>query len=115
FLVVKGFEYYSKWDHQILPGRVYEQLDGIRGAYYVAHVRSEAAHLAESGHGPAAELTELLSDIDGGDGKAGIGPKTVAERVGALLKQEPNLHLTKAIPFGNMWASCYFAMTGFHA
>jgi cytochrome c oxidase subunit 3 len=27
----------------------------------------------------------------------------------------PDLHLTPAIPNGNMWASCYFAMTGFHA
>lgn len=25
------------------------------------------------------------------------------------------VHLTHAIPYGNMWASCYFAMTGFHA
>ena len=25
------------------------------------------------------------------------------------------LHLSHAIPFGNLWASCYFAMTGFHA
>jgi cytochrome c oxidase subunit III len=26
-----------------------------------------------------------------------------------------DLHLSYAIPFGNMWASTYFAMTGFHA
>jgi cytochrome c oxidase subunit 3 len=26
-----------------------------------------------------------------------------------------SLPLTPAIPFGNLWASCYFAMTGFHA
>ena len=26
-----------------------------------------------------------------------------------------HLHLTPTIPYGNMWASCYFAMTGFHA
>lgn len=25
------------------------------------------------------------------------------------------LHLAPYIPFGNLWASCYFAMTGFHA
>src|SRR5437588_1735458 len=28
FLVVKGFEYRSKFDHQILPGRIPEKLDG---------------------------------------------------------------------------------------
>src|SRR5262245_5302014 len=47
FLVVKAFEYHSKWDHQILPGRVYEQLDGVRGADYVSRVRSEAEHVIE--------------------------------------------------------------------
>jgi cytochrome c oxidase subunit 3 len=38
------------------------------------------------------------------------------EREGGMLElYEEHLHLTPAIPFGNMWASCYFAMTGFHA
>src|SRR5437660_11790636 len=34
FLVVKGFEYHSKWQHDILPGHVYEpsRLDLHRGA-----------------------------------------------------------------------------------
>jgi cytochrome c oxidase subunit 3 len=26
-----------------------------------------------------------------------------------------HVHLSPTIPYGNMWASCYFAMTGFHA
>jgi cytochrome c oxidase subunit 3 len=38
----------------------------------------------------------------------------VAETKG-LLEQYPDLHLSYAIPYGNMWSSCYFAMTGFHA
>ena len=25
------------------------------------------------------------------------------------------LHLSPYVPYGNLWASCYFAMTGFHA
>jgi cytochrome c oxidase subunit 3 len=29
--------------------------------------------------------------------------------------KDEDLHLSYSIPFGNMWASCYFAMTGFHA
>jgi cytochrome c oxidase subunit III len=32
-----------------------------------------------------------------------------------MLEKEPELHLTPIIPYGNLWASCYFAMTGFHA
>jgi len=35
--------------------------------------------------------------------------------VTGLMETYPDLHLSHAIPFGNMWASCYFAMTGFHA
>ena len=35
--------------------------------------------------------------------------------VNELLKDYPDLHLTPTIPHANMWASCYFAMTGFHA
>jgi cytochrome c oxidase subunit 3 len=32
-----------------------------------------------------------------------------------LLQKHPDLHVSNAISFGNLWASCYFAMTGFHA
>jgi len=32
-----------------------------------------------------------------------------------LLQKHENLHVSNAISFGNLWASCYFAMTGFHA
>jgi cytochrome c oxidase subunit 3 len=55
-----------------------------------------------------------------------LSPADTGERVNALLKKQRDLiekgtvkkeelHLTPAIPYGNMWASCYFAMTGFHA
>jgi cytochrome c oxidase subunit 3 len=30
-------------------------------------------------------------------------------------KRHEELHLSPNIPFGNLWASCYFALTGFHA
>jgi cytochrome c oxidase subunit 3 len=46
-------------------------------------------------------------------------PAEVGERVNKILEKAEekhvDLHLTPAIPFGNLWASCYFAMTGFHA
>jgi cytochrome c oxidase subunit 3 len=55
-----------------------------------------------------------------------LTPADVGGRVKAILhKQEEmikegkithdEVHLSPAIPYGNMWASCYFAMTGFHA
>jgi cytochrome c oxidase subunit III len=46
-------------------------------------------------------------------------PAEVGTRVNEILEKAEQkgvaLHLTPAIPFGNLWASCYFAMTGFHA
>ena len=48
-----------------------------------------------------------------------LSPAQVGERVNEILeraeKKNAELHLTPTIPFGNLWASCYFAMTGFHA
>ena len=48
-----------------------------------------------------------------------LSPPEVGARVNAILKQaheeDKSVHLAPTIPFGNMWASCYFAMTGFHA
>jgi cytochrome c oxidase subunit 3 len=38
-----------------------------------------------------------------------------ATMVKGILELDPTAHLSHSIPFGNMWASCYFAMTGFHA
>ena len=35
--------------------------------------------------------------------------------VEGILEMDPHAHLSYSIPYGNMWASCYFAMTGFHA
>ena len=32
-----------------------------------------------------------------------------------LLQKHENLHVSHTICFGNLWASCYFTMTGFHA
>src|SRR5262245_20956761 len=43
----------------------------------------------------------------------------VGKRVNALIEEGDkvgaHLHLSPYVQFGNLWASCYFAMTGFHA
>jgi len=68
----------------------------------------------------------LLKDIRGpeapyADGAyhRGLTPTEVGGRVNTLIHEADQdgvtLHLSPAIPFGNLWASCYFAMTGFHA
>jgi hypothetical protein len=38
-----------------------------------------------------------------------------ARLVPGILELDPTAHVSYSIPFGNLWASCYFAMTGFHA
>src|SRR5262249_41362651 len=67
FLVVKFFEYKSKFEHQILPGRVYEKLDGPTGVRYLRHVREELEAIV-AGHGHASEAAKsacakLLEEI----------------------------------------------------
>jgi cytochrome c oxidase subunit 3 len=119
FLVVKGFEYHSKYEHGVLPGHVFDRLEGTRGAEYYNHVQKELKEIAEPGAGSAAavqgECQQLLAKMEVKDGKPGLSPPQVAEEVKKLLETHHDLHLTAVIPFGNMWASCYFAMTGFHA
>jgi cytochrome c oxidase subunit 3 len=48
-----------------------------------------------------------------------LSPSRVGERVNEIIheaeEKHVHLHLSPSIPYGNMWASCYFAMTGFHA
>src|SRR6185312_10448443 len=61
--------------------------------------------------------------VTGRDGKplkgyqSPLSPAEVGERVNHILHEHEakDPHLSPAIPFGNLWASCYFAMTGFHA
>jgi cytochrome c oxidase subunit 3 len=145
FLVIKGFEYSSKFSHGILPGRVPEKLDGAEGYRYVRLVQEELKHITEhAGDYPSwlvQDAKALADDITTksltarqvnerivgtehlkGVDKLGEGTKVT----GILQKNEEKgknqeegyvsgLHLAHSIPYGNMWASCYFAMTGFHA
>jgi cytochrome c oxidase subunit 3 len=42
-------------------------------------------------------------------------PKEIGKAINALNEKYDDLHLYPNIPYGNLWASCYFALTGFHA
>jgi len=114
FLGVKAYEYWSKWDHQILPGRVHEKLDNPEWANrYLRTVQGQLEHLVEHGSVNAEakpKCEALLADIKAGK----VNAKEVNERV-VGTDHVKDAHLSYSIPYGNMWASCYFAMTGFHA
>jgi cytochrome c oxidase subunit 3 len=154
FLVIKAFEYKAKFDHKILPGLVYDRVDGDNGTEYYKQVLKdleESPQIREmikirdkfqqdNGKLPTYdELTQLYSkkvgipitdnpeqrpswlwyQMTSKGPERGLSAEEVAERVKDLKDPKkggyPDRHLTEYIPFGNMWASCYFAMTGFHA
>jgi cytochrome c oxidase subunit 3 len=118
FLVIKGFEYNAKYQHGILPGHVFDRLDGKRGIEYIQTVKGELKEIVVSKYaGPAAAgCQQLAKELEvNANGQARVTPTEAAKRVKELLEEDEDLHLTPQIPFGNLWASCYFAMTGFHA
>jgi cytochrome c oxidase subunit 3 len=139
FLVIKGIEYSSKFEHQILPGRVLEHLEGRSGLLYKQHVQEQLKHVDEHSDGYPKEAVEdcraLLKDIDqmsveqvfervqGKHRESDPEPKIAEETSDTPLlakykkaNGEPEyFHIRHVIPFGNLWVSCYFAMTGFHA
>jgi cytochrome c oxidase subunit III len=138
FLVVKAYEYNAKFEHDILPGHIGDNLDGPQAQWYKDRVRGQLVELTQhpEHHGLAADAPAvkdclaLLDDMDdkmvATDPKDPKSPQTyrkamsavaVGERVNHLLHEyeDQKLHLSPMIRFGNLWASCYFAMTGFHA
>jgi cytochrome c oxidase subunit 3 len=140
FLVVKAFEYKAKIEHEILPSRVFElKFDGPQNYAFVRHVTAQLEHIEHDGHVDETtkkKCKELFEDIKANK----LTPRQVNERivgtkhlenrqcdmpaspanVKGILETEggtldPNIHLSYSIPYGNLWASSYFAMTGFHA
>jgi cytochrome c oxidase subunit 3 len=149
FLVIKAYEYNSKFSHDILPGHIGESFPGMDPAQrralaptaleYANRIREQLQKIIDdpaasglSDDDPVleeckkllADMTFADSDIKVADGqvvgyKRTIEPSEVGVRVNAILemahKEGKDVHLTPTIHLGNMWASCYFAMTGFHA
>jgi len=211
FLAVKAYEYEQKFAHDILPGHVFEKLQGPaqyltargvegwdnrmsvanqNGARFKEHVKEQLTHIVEHPETAGASaagaeawkgfLTAVEKkreelgkpDVDAAKKKDledqlknyaesepgrlaaqhadlsatvacwellkerldELGPLQLNEQivgskhlkpidqvegskgdVTGLLETYPDLHLAHSIPYGNMWASCYFAMTGFHA
>jgi cytochrome c oxidase subunit 3 len=145
FLGIKAMEYKSKFDHQILPGRIFElkNEESPQKYKYQRHVKDQLERIvnpkddAEKAHyavnAEALPLCKaLLDDIVASK----LTPKEINERVAGskyvqtkkcdipdkglsnvkgILEVDPSAHLSYSIPYGNDWASCYFAMTGLHA
>lgn len=153
FLGIKAVEYNSKFQHDILPGRIGELLPGMGqlrekqmhnvGMQYVDrvrgqlsdHIKKKAGVTAEEAAADPSKLENASEDVKASfalwqetvPGRAPQGdqytpppsPAEVGQKVNELLHKSEekgwHIHASPAIPYGNMWASCYFAMTGFHA
>jgi len=93
--------------------RVREQLQAI--------TKGKSEDSTEPGVQECLDLLTAMQPgkFDDGSFKPPLSPAQVGTRVNEVLHHAHdkgyNLHLSPAIPFGNLWASCYFAMTGFHA
>lgn len=102
--------------------------DHATGMQYFNRVKKQLEAIQENSSAPAElqkECKALYDDMNPSEAVVGAAfhrppsPAEVGERVNEILEEAEEkgvaLHLTPAIPFGNLWASCYFAMTGFHA
>ena len=157
FLVIKAYEYNSKFEHHILPGHIeYDRYNASAGLEYRNHLREQLQAVISYASAKEQERPKLREQFQAIiDLPAEVAPRaktdceallkrieefrneeTVQAAKGApvsLGEQEKrvqelshaahkildeshgHVHLTYIIPYGNVWASCYFAMTGFHA
>ncbi len=150
FLGIKGYEYYGKWEHDILPGHIAEDdfqavtktlgdFETVLNRQYAAWVpNSEAARLADKravidskikeGAADTQAKVDALKALDKEyltlvaqhkDLKLGLVP--LSEKIEELKKNKEyasilgGLEAHHPIKYGNLFASTYFLMTGFHA
>jgi cytochrome c oxidase subunit 3 len=150
FLGIKGYEYYGKWQHDILPGHIAEDdsqamtkvladFEQDLTRQYARWVpAADAGRLADQRLAIDAKTKDVspeeaqkiaaLKEVDKqflalkADIQAQtIGLEAVAERI-EKLKSDPKYTAIMApveihypIKYGNIFASTYFLMTGFHA
>jgi cytochrome c oxidase subunit 3 len=102
-----------------------DKLDPVKGKAYLDKLQGEVKEILARAPAVVVEAAALSRDMVGGPHavteayRQPLTPAQVGERVNHILHEHHNdshpPHLTPTIPLGNMWASCYFAMTGFHA
>ena len=143
FLAVKAYEYNAKFQHGIYPWRPRSRIHERPDVYYGSAVRArvnellaelkkaqpageaaaEAATQAPQDAEREALLNGLLKEAESTDEAklallaAKIMPMPLSEEHHAtgLNEEHPWLKMPVVIPGGNMWASTYFLLTGFHA
>jgi cytochrome c oxidase subunit 3 len=136
FLGVKAYEYNAKFAHGIFPwyprSRIYERPDVYFGSAVRARATALLTKYKETEESVAANadkislLERLKTEAEAASTDehklarvaAEIMPMPVSEGSGhatGLNDEYPWLKMPVVIPGGNMWASTYFLLTGFHA
>jgi cytochrome c oxidase subunit 3 len=136
FLGIKAYEYNSKYQHLILPGYIGERLEvDALGQQYKQRVKPQLDAVIADKSIPSElrqrceelrqELDEGTEEVKGADGKEvkkfrpAMTAAVLGKEINELLEKAEHagvtLHISPNIEFGNLWASTYFAMTGFHA
>jgi cytochrome c oxidase subunit 3 len=148
FLGIKAYEYYGKFSHNILPGRIAEtDVDAMRKVVRetglalnnwlddlvpgrdspFAKRQTLATEMAEAAGERQAELAAFQAlDVEYGKLRDDVSANKltmaqVQERLNELRANEQfgsalaSVHDPHPILYGNIFASTYFLMTGFHA
>jgi cytochrome c oxidase subunit III len=133
FLGIKAYEYRAKFVHEILPGYIkFDQYSGRWGDDYRRYLADELPKVkakvdAKNDAALTKEYKEAVEKVQAMQAKeakpdGGWSPtrfdkdiKAVSTTVEEMVEKYPDLELKYIIPYGNVWASIYFALTGFHA
>jgi cytochrome c oxidase subunit 3 len=153
FLGVKSYEYYGKYRHNLLPGKIGEvfpqgstiarrydegpglawleavkpQLEAMGGHEYrvitgkeKGEAASQPAQVAEAVQAdPSKRLAvDILEAFDKGMATPSMAARKVYETNEAIRSEgsaRKELETLPALPHGNLWASCYYVITGLHA
>ncbi len=121
FMGIKAYEYRAKFSHGILPGQVAQDPEDLRVRSMNA-LESSLAALRAGGAPGVDPVPATASAIEEGDRlisalrEAPQPGEALVEEVLHAAHEHPALHLPHTmLAGGNLWASCYFALTGFHA
>lgn len=115
FLGIKAVEYNAKFEHLYVPGQIYESVtDALKQgiAARTAELESPAVAATDELLKDARKLEDEFNNRDYPKRKDQIKAyDEFREKHGA----EAEHIFPPVIPNGNLWASFYFTMTGFHA
>ena len=127
FMSIKAVEYKAKWDHRILPGHVHENVtDPLKALLYKTPVRdAKGEEIPVANEEVPAEIRNKAMELYMAIAAQKLSRHEQIVQYKELRKEFLELkgehehgelpELNEVIPNGNLWASLYFTLTGFHA